>query len=194
MRVEGRQPAKMKLLLATFLMAMAAAAPAAASSVVMLKRAETQPSPSIILCVEPGAQPAERAARPELLGVAPLAYPQAAPSFASAPAAERIERLSASVIAMGTPAVEPTIVASIAAEEKRMRNPHLPPMVIRGGIFGNLFVNGNGLGQVTTEPAQQAATQAGGDAPAPAPGEQRQPEAPRAPPPPAPAAPTRAPE
>lgn len=185
----------MKLLLATFLTAMAAAAPAAASSFVLLERATTQPSPSIILFVEPNsAKPST--GQPELLGAAPLVYPAAPPSFAAASAPERIQRVSASIIAMGEPAVEPTIVASIAQAEKRPRDPHLPPMVIRGGLSGDAFVRGTGLAAAPAETAPAVAA-APGQGNAPAPGQQRQPEQPKAPPPPqpqAPAAPTRLPE
>jgi hypothetical protein len=186
----------MKLLLATFLTATAAAAPAAASSFVLLERAATQPSPSIILFVEPNAARPAEGLRPELLGATPLVYPAAAPSFAALPGSERFQRVSASIIAMGEPAVEPTIVASIAQEEKRMRNPHLPPMVIRGGLSGDAFVRGDGLAAVPAATAPEIAA-ASGQGKAPAPGHQRQPEQPKAPPPPqpqAPAAPTRLPE
>lgn len=191
----------MKILPAALFMATTAAAPAAASSFVMLERAATQPSPSIILFVEPGApQAAARPAAPELLGGPRLVYPAAAPSFAAArpeipAAAEPFTRVSPSVIAMGEPAVEATIVASITPD-RPMRDPHLPPMVIRGGLAGDAFVRGSGLAAQAVAPSEASAR-----APAPAlpnaPGQPPQPEAPRAPPPPAPqapAAPTRAPK
>ncbi|MBX3529154.1 MAG: hypothetical protein KF849_01000 [Rhizobiaceae bacterium] len=185
----------MKLLLATLLAAMAAAAPAAASSFVLLQKARTQPSPSIIMFVEP-AETRPTASAADVPGATPLVYPAAAPSFATLPQAQVYQRVSASIIAMGEPAVEPTIVASIAQDEKRPRNPHLPPMVIRGGLSGDAFVRGNGLAAVPAATASAVAA-APGQGNAPAPGQQRQPEQPKAPPPPqpqAPAAPTRLPE
>jgi hypothetical protein len=189
----------MKVPLATLTLALAAAAPASAQSFVMLERAATQPSPSIVLFVEPKAAPALAGDRPEVAATpAPRAAP-ATPSFARLPLDEHFVQLSASVVAMGEPEVETSMVASITPEPKPMRNPHLPPMVIRGGLSGEAFVRGNGMG-VAPAADPLAAGGPAGASPAggkPAPGGQKQPEPPRAPPPPqpqAPASPTRLPE
>jgi hypothetical protein len=189
----------MNVLLATLTLALAAAAPASAQSFVMLERAATQPSPSILLFVEPKAAPALAGDRPEVAATPAPRVAPASPSFASLPLDEHFVRLSASVVAMGEPEVETSMVASITPEPKPMRNPHLPPMVIRGGLSGEAFVRGNGMGaMIAGDPIAAAgpagAAPSGGSQP---PGGQKQPEAPRAPPPPqpqAPASPTRLPE
>lgn len=62
------------------------------------------------------------------------------PPAASASQAEDPRVVSPSVIAFGDASVEAGNVASIGdAEKPRARNPHLPPMVIRGGISGDPF-------------------------------------------------------
>lgn len=189
----------MKTLVTTLLMAICAAAPAAASSFVMLKRADIQPSPSIILFVEPeDASPAAGAAAVVRAPAgAGLATRRPAVPGLEVPMPQRYARLSASVIAMGEPAVEPTIVAAIQPEPKPVRNPHLPPMVIRGGLFGDVFQRGDGQNRQPAEHQAPATAEAPGRPAPAAPGQQRQPEPSKAPPPPppqGPAAPTRLPE
>lgn len=123
----------MRVVVATYWLTVAAAMPAAASPA-MLNRAQAQPSPSIILLVEPGA-----------------AGPARAPAHAGA--LDGTTRISPSVIAMGEPGVEATTVASITPREKPPRNPHLPPMVIRGGFSGEAFIRGNGMSATAADPA-----------------------------------------
>jgi len=110
-------------------------------------------SPSII---HYGALPAVAAAPPpQAAQPLPAAHPLPGEGFVA---------LSPSVIAVAEPAVEPGKVSAIASEAKHRRNPHLPPMVIRGGIFGDPFARS---GEAASEPAQQASG-------APAPGIQSQ--------------------
>ncbi len=173
----------MKVIAATILLSTAGALPAAASSFALLKRAATQPSPSIIMFVEPSA-----GREPVLLGGAAMAYPAPAPSIEGRDTGYR--RVSASVIAIGEPAVEKTHVAAIPAEPKPMRNPHLPPMVFRGGLIGDAFVQGSGMPASVAAAAQgldPGASAAAGKDNAP---NQKAPAGPaKAPPPPPPAAP-----
>ena len=110
----------------------------------------------------------------------PLAAPP--PELAGLPADAPVA-LSPSVIALGEPAVEQGLVAAIpAAEKQRPRNPHLPPMVIRGGIFGD----------PATRPAQESPPPQEAAAPQTSePDMQPQQAQPPEPAPPPPAAPTR---
>lgn len=166
----------MRHLLPTILLTACACGPASASSFVTLERIDV--SPSIIYFGEPAAGAAGAEADP--------ARPPAAGSFAAGSFAQPgFAVVSASIIALGEPDVplEFGDVAAIGGQEKRPRNPHLPPMVIRGGIFGDPFVRAGGGGEPTGEPPPQESAAVPGDGAGPAqPPEPAEPE-PRLPPP-----------
>ena len=143
---------------------------AGASSLEVLERRDDAARPSILYygpAAGAGGAP-DMIFEPSL----PLAPPP--PELAGAPLDTPVA-LSPSVIEIGEPAVEKGLVAAIPeAEKQRPRNPHLPPMVIRGGIFGD----------PATRPAQESPPPQVAE-PAMQPQQARPPE-PAPPPPPAP--------
>ena len=173
-----RQPPLLRVMMTTmrqfipiFLLGTLAPGLAGASSLEVLEGRDDAAKPSVLYYgPAEGAGPA-----PDEIFEPSLPLAALPPELAGAPIA-----LSPSVIALGEPAVEQGLVAAIpSAEKQRPRNPHLPPMVIRGGIFGDPF----------TQPAQespppQAATTPQPDQPA-GPAMQAQPSEPTSPPPPA---------
>ncbi len=162
----------MRLLFAIVLLGMLMSGRAGASSFVALPPAAKQVSPSVIYFAGPEPQLAKAEpgdASPEL---PPLPTPELAspPRLAGAVAkpdeGSSVTVLSASVIALGARPLEFDF-SHIAAldREERPRNPHLPPMVIRGGIFGDAFARGDGLEPVPQEePDQQSVTNPPADA------------------------------
>jgi hypothetical protein len=184
---EGRHSGLMRHFLPIILLGLLFSGPAGASSFVAPK--PVQISPSIIYFGEPEpsddasaqAEP-EQPARPSSVAALPAGRPVPGGSFIV---------LSPSVIALGEPLVETGQVASISREEKPRRNPHLPPMVIRGGIFGDPFARA-GQGASTPAPQQATSTPPPGTQPqAPQPGPDLPEPEPALPPP---AAPTGRPE
>ena len=146
---------------------------AGATSVEVLERRDDAATPSILYY---GAAEGSGPAAPDVIfePSIPLALPSPEIAAADEPVA-----LSPSVVALGEPAVEEGLVASIRGDA-RPRNPHLPPMVIRGGIFGDPFSRP----AQESPPAQAATTPQPGQPVAPA--MQAQPPEPASPPPPAP--------
>ena len=124
--------------------------PAGASSFAVLEPSASPGTPSIVSLGEPAAE----TLAPTLphMVVEPPIPPGAGPPDLAGEENGGIP-LSPSIIALGEPAVEPGQVASIGGES-RPRNPHLPPMVIRGGIFGDPFVRA-GQGQAAGGQASQ---------------------------------------
>ena len=150
---------------------------AGASSLEVLERLDDAATPSTLYYgPAAGAGPAPDVVfEPSL----PLAAPP--PELAGAPLDTPVA-LSPSVIEIGEPAVEKGLVAAIPeAEKQRPRNPHLPPMVIRGGIFGD----------PATRPAQESPPPQVAAPQASEPGVQPQQARPPEPAPPPPPAPTR---
>jgi hypothetical protein len=121
----------------------------------------------------------------------PLKYPmQAPPALATAPAPMQV---SPSIVAMGEPAVEDFQVAAIAEKKPAAHRPDFAPMVIRGGISGEMFARESSPSAMPApsspheEPQQASAEPPKSSKPEP----QRMPEPPppepaRAPPPPPP--------
>lgn len=188
-----------RLLIPTLFVATGLTGPAIASSFVLLEQAKAPVSPSIIYFGEP--EPDTAADEAAAIPARPSAIEPETGSFvASAPLQETgsIISISPSVVAMGEPAVERMIVASISS--KPARDPHAVPLVMRGGILGDAYLRaGDGEGSALPAPAEAEAEQL---APATASARRNQPArndtpAPSAPPEPAlppPAAPTGRPE
>jgi hypothetical protein len=176
----------MKLFLPIFLLGIAMSGPAAASSFVMLQRAAKPISPSIIYFGEPEAAAAAPEPQVPFDPPAELAGP---PGSSPTAGGSSITVVSPSVIALGTRhnEVEFGAVAAVGENERpKPRNPHLPPMVIRGGIYGDAFTAGDGGAAAALEQAPAAQQQAAGrpaaggsdDAPRQKPGQPSSPEPP----------------
>lgn len=155
----------MRPFLPTVLLGILASGIADASSFAVLEPAGTRVSPSVIFLGAPAA-PAPAAAT--VAQQIPFAPP---PALAGAPKADEagsITRISPSAIALGLlqPGVDLSRFAAIDDKPRRMRDPHLPPMVIRGGLSGDAFVR-------TAAPQQQAAP-APAAGPSASPGRQQQ--------------------
>lgn len=158
--VELGQAPVMRPFLPTILLGILASGAANASSFAELTPAGTRISPSIIFLGTPAA-PA-----PDAVIVAqqiPFAPP---PALAGAPKPE-ITQVSPSVIALGLlqPDVDLSRFAAIDEKPRRMRDPHLPPMVIRGGLFGDAFARGAATAAPETKQAAQNPAPATGAAP-----------------------------
>lgn len=153
---------------------------ASASSFVTLPAREEAVSPSFVYLggTEPKVAEAPGAAQPALAALhypAPLAgalngaetkgaapvpqialhYPPPIPAELKAPSTQT--RISASVIAMGEPEVEYFKVAAIEPKKPRKRAPDFSPMVIRGGISGDVFASGAPSAPPPREPEQASA-------------------------------------
>jgi len=114
------------------------------------------------------------------------------------PADSDIVTVSASIIAMGEPAVATEKVAAIGGEKQRPLHETPLPLVIRGGVIGDAFTPATAATPApeTVEQPQsgQEASEAGGGGgsqPAPRKNTPEQPAAPPPPPPPSPQATTR---
>jgi hypothetical protein len=151
-------------------------APASKGSFVYLGAPASIPEP--VAAVAPSVDPQ----------LPPLKYPmQAPPALATAPAPMQI---SPSIVAMGEPAVEDFQVAAIAEKKPAAHRPDFAPMVIRGGISGEMFARESSPSAMPApssphEEPQQASAEPSKPQP------QRMPEPPppepaRAPPPPPP--------
>lgn len=144
----------MRPFLPTVLLGMLASGAASASSFAALDPAGTRISPSIIFLGTPAA-PA-----PDATIVAqqvPFAPP---PALAGAPkpgAGSSVTPVSPSMIALGLlqPDIDLSRFSAVTDKPRRMRDPHLPPMVIRGGLSGDAFTRG--AAPAAPEPAQQSA-------------------------------------
>ena len=146
----------MRPFLPTVLLGILASGIADASSFAVLEPAGTRISPSVIFLGAPAAATVAQQI--------PFAPP---PALAGAPKADEagsITRISPSVVALGLlqPGVDLSRFAAIDDKPRRMRDPHLPPMVIRGGLSGDAFVR-------TAAPRQQAAPNPAPAAGSPAP-------------------------
>lgn len=132
----------MRLPLMTFFAGICAMGPAAASSFVALPAAKPGQSPSIVYLGEPAPVLAAAVPAAPASTVADFAGTVEAPaqSTVSPSSVEPIYRISPSIVAYGTPAVEDVKVASIGDEPKPVRFAEMP-MVIRGGIVGDAFAS-----------------------------------------------------
>lgn len=113
-----------------------------------------------------------------------LHYPPPVP--AELKASSKQTKVSASVIAMGETEVEYFKVAAIEPKKPQKRAPNFSPMVIRGGISGDVFASGVPSAPPPSAPEQASARP---ENPKPEPEPQRSPDAPEpeiAPPPPPP--------
>ena len=137
----------MRPFLPTILLGILASGAADASSFAVFEPVGTRISPSIIFLGTPSA-PAPDAAEQQAASAPP-------PALAGAPE-PNVTQVSPSVIALAPfqPEVDLSRFAAVDDKPQRMRNPHLPPMVIRGGLFGDAFARGAGT---ASQPAQQAA-------------------------------------
>ncbi|NLD53980.1 MAG: hypothetical protein GX652_04895 [Burkholderiaceae bacterium] len=126
----------------TFFAGICAAGPAAASSFVALPDAKPGPSPSIVYLGESAPILAAAVQAPPASTVADFAgtAEALAQSTVSLPTVEPIYRISPSIVAYGTPAIEDVKVASIGDEPEPARFAEMP-MVIRGGIVGDAFTS-----------------------------------------------------
>ena len=136
----------MRPFLPTVLLGILAPGVASASSFAELAPAGTRISPSIIFLGTP-ARPA-----PDATIVA-----QQIPSAPAAAPKPEATRVSPSVIALGLlqPDVDLSRFAAIDDKPRRMRDPHLPPMVIRGGLYGDAFARGTATAATQTKQAAQ---------------------------------------
>ncbi len=184
---------------------------ASASSFVTLPAPEEAVSPSFVYLggAEPKAAEAPGAAQPALAALhypAPLSetlngaeatpappvpqialhYPPPVPAELKASTTQT--KVSASIIAMGEPEVEYFEVAAIEPKKPKKRAPDFAPMVIRGGISGEVFATDVPSAPPRKEP-EQASARPETPKPEPAPEPQKTPEPPKpdiAPPPPPP--------
>lgn len=179
----------MSLFLPTVLLGMLAAGAANASSFAALTPAGTRISPSIIFMGAPApgsAGPATLAAAipfapPDILGQPPVLGEARKPDTGSS-----VTRISPSVIALGLlqPEVDLSRFAAIEDKPRRMRNPHLPPMVIRGGLSGDAFARAAPAAGGPAQPAAHApAVASSAPKSAPAKHAPEKPPLPKAPPP-----------
>lgn len=147
----------MKALLPTFLLGILLPGAAGAASFAALEPAGTRVSPSIIFLGTPAAAEATAAGDSTAPHLVALAQPPA-PDYARPPAtAGIVTAISPSIIALGArePEIDLTHLAGVPQPAApRPRNPHLPPMVIRGGIDGGAFAQGTGAQQ---QPRQASA-------------------------------------
>lgn len=84
-----------------------------------------------------------------------LHYPPPVPAELKASSTQT--KVSASVIAMGEPEVEYFKVAAIEPKKPQKRAPNFSPMVIRGGISGDVFASGVPSAPPPSEPIQASA-------------------------------------
>lgn len=154
----------MKLFLPIFLLGISMSGPAGASSFVMLRQTAKPISPSIIYFGEPETAAAE----PELqIPFDPPAELAGPPGNLPSAGGSSITVVSPSVIALGARHndVEFGTVAAVGESERpKARNPHLPPMVIRGGIYGDAFTSGDGLAATPPQQVPEVQKQASGGA------------------------------
>lgn len=154
----------MRYFLPIALLGIAVSGPAGASSFVMLERAVDAATPSIIFYREPRVETLAPSS-PDVVMQPPI--PLGAPPPGLAGGAGDMAVISPSIIALGEPAVETGQVASIGQRERpRQRGPNLPPMVIRGGIFGDPF---GGPSEATSSAPLEAAAPPGSMEPAASP-------------------------
>lgn len=123
----------MRLYCVTLLIGATAATGASASSFVTVA-APASPS-SIVYYGKPA--PVMSAAASVATDLPALNYPLPLPP--AAPAVAPATPASPSVVALGEPAVENFQVAAIAEKKPANRRPDFAPMVIRGGISGEMF-------------------------------------------------------
>lgn len=158
-----------------------------ASSFAQFAPAGTRISPSIIFLGTPAAAPAS--APPDAATVAqqiPFAPPAGLAAAPKPDGAGNITRISPSVIALGLlqPEVDLSRFAAIDDKPRRMRNPHLPPMVIRGGLSGDVFAHAAAVPESRQQAtAQKPAPAASASASAPTPNKPAPRKAPDEPPP-----------
>lgn len=151
---------------------------ACAGSFAVLTKSERADTPSFVYFGEAPRPPAARPAH-----AVPLEHPHRRAPSVVATGRPEMHRISASVIAYGKPDVEDMAVASVRKE--RMRDPHLPIMVMRGGLSGDAAPSGAGQ-QAAPTPAPARTTASA--APSHSSGGSPQPKPqPKAPPPPEPA-------
>ncbi|MGE0501599.1 MAG: hypothetical protein AB7I79_08005 [Rhizobiaceae bacterium] len=173
---------------------------AQASSFLVLAPMKDNVGPSIVILGEPRPVAASRPFAPVPVAEAPLSYPypEESPTVVLAPIEPEPFVVSASIVAMGTPAISYDKVAAIGGAGPRPtpRPPFSMPVVMRGGIVGDAFPDSQAPSLEGESPAAASSPEdaASGQA-------SRRPDAPRQPeqpaPPPAAVAPapaTRAPE
>lgn len=177
----------MRLYCVTLLVGVTAASGASASSLVTVA-APASPS-SIVYYGKPAPQPAPAMSAAASPNLPALNYP--APLAPIPMAAAPIAQASPSIVALGEPAVENFQVAAIAEKKPASRKPNFAPMVIRGGISGELFARESppAVTPASSSPSQPVPEQASAAPTRQTKAEQRRtpeptPEADEAPPPP----------
>lgn len=177
----------MRLYCVTLLVGVTAASGASASSLVTVA-APTSPS-SIVYYGTPAPEAAPAMSAAASPNLPALNYP--APLAATPMAAAPIAQASPSIVALGEPAVENFQVAAIAEKKPASHKPNFTPMVIRGGISGELFARESSpaVTPASSSPSQPVPEQASAAPTRQTKAEQRRtpeptPEADEAPPPP----------
>jgi hypothetical protein len=137
MRPKGKAVSFMRVLCVALILGVTATGASASSFLTVGTPAATSTGSFVYLgrpATEPATAPAAAVASP---GLPALSYPTQAPPAlaAAAPAAQS----SPSIVVMGEPAVENFKVAAIAEKKPANRRLDLAPMVIRGGISGEMF-------------------------------------------------------
>ena len=169
----------MRPYLTAFLLGALLPGAAGATSFATPGTAATRISPSVIFLGRPA--PSGAAAR------STAAFGEAGPAAGSS-----LTPISPSVIALGARPLDIDLTRFAATgtpQQVRPRNPHLPPMVIRGGVYGDAFIRGTAAADSGSGP--QAARNAARTASPAARGgttRERQPDMPAASETPAPAA------
>lgn len=144
----------MRLYCVALLIGLTAASGASASSIVTIAPPASGSASSFVHFGTPAPKPAVAAAAASS-DLPALNYPTPLPpALATAPV--RPVQASPSIVAMGEPAVENMQVSAIAEKKPASRRPDVAPMVIRGGISGEMFARESAP---SAEPASSASPQ-----------------------------------
>src|SRR5688500_3736918 len=127
----------MRLYCVTLLIGLSAASGASASSFVTVAPPASASAGSIVYFGTPAPKPVVTAAAASSDMPALNYPPPLPPALATAPVLPA--QASPSIVAMGEPAVENFQVSAIAEKKPAGRRPDVAPMVIRGGISGEMF-------------------------------------------------------